>query len=154
MPMCWANPRRVALTWLRESCIMLTYLDFAVSWILSFGLKHPPIDYDICWSTMSISLEGCPRHCSSHGWCQYSVEGANEPQTWPATAADGSHLSPPPSWSSLSSLPLTITHVGYLSSTTHGSVPSRPPATAAGVTDSSIFFFPLFYRSFPFSGNS
>ncbi|KAJ0970281.1 hypothetical protein J5N97_023158 [Dioscorea zingiberensis] len=52
------------------------YILYAREGTWTFGLKHTPESREKYETTMSISLVGCPRHCSSNGDCRYSVEGS------------------------------------------------------------------------------
>ncbi|XP_020581043.1 uncharacterized protein LOC110025101 [Phalaenopsis equestris] len=49
------------------------YLLYVREGIWSFGVRHPT-DVGKHQSSISISLDGCPKHCSSSGQCHYSVE--------------------------------------------------------------------------------
>lgn len=50
------------------------YILYAREGLWSFGLRHPSfVDYKQR-TTMLISLEGCPKRCSSHGQCHYAVD--------------------------------------------------------------------------------
>jgi hypothetical protein len=52
------------------------YIIYAREGTWSFGLRHVNTSSDSLKqkTTMSLSLEGCPKQCSSHGSCKYSFD--------------------------------------------------------------------------------
>lgn len=50
------------------------YILYAREGLWCFGLKHPPATHHKQLTTMSISIVGCPKHCSSHGRCHYTMD--------------------------------------------------------------------------------
>ncbi|GAA0145274.1 cell adhesion molecule [Lithospermum erythrorhizon] len=54
------------------------YILYARGGIWSFGLRHtnPSSNTSVSQTTMSISLERCPKKCSSHGSCQSAVDAS------------------------------------------------------------------------------
>lgn len=50
------------------------YIVYAKEGLWCLGMKHPSDAIYKQKTTVSFSLEGCPRHCSSNGDCHYSIE--------------------------------------------------------------------------------
>lgn len=52
------------------------YILYAKEGTWSFGLMNHVLDHFKDDTTMSITLDGCPKRCSNHGTCRSSVDGS------------------------------------------------------------------------------